>query len=169
MAEALDEAVVTLATRADTRRLGEALAKVLAPGDLVILEGDLGAGKTFLVRTIARKLGVPSSVPVTSPTFELVHELPGRVPIVHADLYRLTPNDSLEELGLVSRIGVDAVVLIEWGMRFESELGRNGLLVEIAHAQGEGRTARLAARGPRGQTLLGLLLSQLSGGLRVPG
>src|SRR5687767_12206225 len=89
-----------LDTRRASRRLGELLASAARPGDLLVLEGDLGAGKTFLVRSIARALGVPSRKPVTSPTFTLVHEHAARIPIVHADLYRLADGDELVELGL---------------------------------------------------------------------
>src|SRR5688500_1791946 len=93
-----------LPTRRATQRLGAALGAALRGGDFVVLEGDLGAGKTFLVRAIARALGVPAAVAVTSPTFALVHELSGRVPIVHADLYRLEEADELVEIGLRDRI-----------------------------------------------------------------
>ena len=106
----------------DTRRLGQALAAALRAGDLLVLEGSLGAGKTFLVQAIARALGVPASQPVTSPTFEIVHEFSGRVPVVHADLYRLEPSQPIDELGLLARIGNDAVVLVEWGERFAAQL-----------------------------------------------
>jgi tRNA threonylcarbamoyladenosine biosynthesis protein TsaE len=137
------------------------LARALEPGDLVVLTGDLGAGKTTLVRSIARGLGVPADVPVTSPTFELVHELPGRMPVVHADLYRLAPGDDLSELGLLPRIGTDAVVLVEWGDKFEAELGDEGLWVNIDLGKGE-RTIVVRGRGRRGQALVQALLPLLS-------
>ena len=72
---------LALPTRRATRRLAAAIGAALAPGDLVVLEGDLGSGKTFLVRGIARALGVPSRVRITSPTFALVNEHSGRMPI----------------------------------------------------------------------------------------
>jgi tRNA threonylcarbamoyladenosine biosynthesis protein TsaE len=146
-----------LPTRRATRRLGAALGALLAPGDLVVLEGDLGAGKTFLVRGIARALGVPPAVPVTSPTFALVHELPARVLLVHADLYRLGGADELGELGLVERVGPDAVALVEWGERFLSELRADGLLVRLARDEASGRRIRITPLGPRGGTLLAAL------------
>lgn len=149
---------LALPTRRATRRLGAALAAALAPGDLVLLEGDLGAGKTFLVRAIARGLGVPSAVRITSPTFTLVHEHAGRLPIVHADLYRLGDPDELVELGLVERIGADAAVLIEWGARFADALGGQGLWVALALAP-QGRRAQLTARGARADALLERLLA----------
>src|SRR5690242_4468615 len=130
MSETAPEAplVQTLRSRADTRRFGHRLAACLRAGDLLLLEGELGAGKTFLTRAIARGLGVPAEVPVTSPTFELVHELPGRLPLVHVDLYRLDAPEALRELGLLDRIGADAVVIVEWGARFADALGPDGLL-----------------------------------------
>ncbi len=143
-----------LQTRRDTRRLAQALARVLEVGDLLILEGDLGAGKTFLVRAIARTMGVPTDVAITSPTFELVHELPGRVPIVHVDLYRLDAPEMLIELGLNERIGQDAVVLVEWGERFSRELGAEGLWVYLLFNSNGSRFARLVSHGPRGEQLL---------------
>ena len=149
-----------LPTRGATRRLGVALAAALAPGDLVVLEGDLGAGKTFLVRAIARAMGVPTDIPVTSPTFELVHELPGRVPILHVDLYRLGAGDALRELGLTDRIGRDAVVLVEWGDRFARELGGEGLWLRLDQAGGMRRCA-LEARGASGARLLEALRERL--------
>lgn len=141
---------VPLPTRRDTRRLGEAFARVLVPGDLVVLEGGLGAGKTFLARAIARGLGVAAHVPVTSPTFALVHELPARVPLVHADLYRLRDVDELSELGLVERIGHDAVVLVEWGARFLPALGRDGVVVRLGMDAAGTRSGELEAIGKRG-------------------
>jgi len=149
---------IALPTRRATRRLGAALAAALAPGDLLLLEGDLGAGKTFLVRAIARGLGVPSAVRITSPTFTLIHEHVGRMPIVHADLYRLGLPDELVELGLVERVGSDAVVLIEWGERFAAALGGEGLLVRLSLIA-EGRSARLEARGARAEALLERMLA----------
>jgi tRNA threonylcarbamoyladenosine biosynthesis protein TsaE len=152
--------------KGDTRRLGKAMAKALRAGDLVVLEGSLGAGKTFLVQVIARALGVPASQPVTSPTFEIVHEFSGRVPIVHADLYRLEPSQPIDELGLLARIGNDAVVLIEWGERFAAQLGGAGVWVHMRLGAGNQRSCELSARGEHGAELLARLRPLLSGALR---
>lgn len=149
--------------RRATQIFGRTVARVLEPGDLVVLTGDLGAGKTTLVRSIARGLGVPPTVPVTSPTFELVHELSGRMPVVHADLYRLASGDDLVELGLLPRIGTDAVVLVEWGDKFPQELGTDALWIEIDLGDNE-RTCVLRGRGRRGQALIRNLSALLSGG-----
>lgn len=144
---------LSLETRRKTRRLGAAIAASLTPGDLMVLEGDLGAGKTFLVRAIARGLGVPAAIPVTSPTFTLVNEHVARIPLVHADLYRLGDADELIEIGLGDRIGQDAAVLIEWGDRFAEALGNEGLWVWLSYSN-PGRTALLEPRGARGSALL---------------
>jgi len=137
------------------------MARVLEVGDLVVLEGDLGAGKTFLVRAIARAMEVPTDIVVTSPTFELVHELPGRVPIVHVDLYRLDAPEMLIELGLNERIGRDAVVLVEWGERFGRELGDQGLWAYLLFNSDGERLARFVPHGARGEQLLDRLMQMM--------
>src|SRR4051794_16265578 len=157
-----NELTVPLHSRGDTRRLGRLLAECLQTGDLVVLEGDLGAGKTFLARSIARGLGVPAAVRVTSPTFDLVHELPARFPVLHVDLYRLDDRESLGELGLSERIGVDAVVLVEWGARFSHALGDDGLWLAIEVDPRGARNCRIAARGERGELLLRRLRETLA-------
>lgn len=157
-----------LSTRGATRRLGRSLGRVVEPGDLILLEGDLGAGKTFFVRALARGLGVPTDVRVASPTFALVHELPGRVPLVHVDLYRLGEVEELDALGLHERIGGDAVVAVEWGARFVDSLSAGEYLSISLTVPGDeaGREAVLEGHGQRGILLLARLQAEL--GARVP-
>jgi tRNA threonylcarbamoyladenosine biosynthesis protein TsaE len=161
-APARQSVALRLRSLRDTARLGRALAQVLTPGELLLLEGSLGAGKTCLVRFIVRALGVPADQPVTSPTFEILHEFRGRSPIVHADLYRLDPREPLEELGLLERIGGDAVVLVEWGERFAAQLGDAGLRVTLELGAGPERRCELCARGARGQKVIDRLIPLLS-------
>lgn len=136
---------IELPTRRDTTRLGARIAEVLAPGDLVLLTGDLGAGKTFLARAIARSLGVPASLAIASPTFTLVQEYDTpRAVLLHVDLYRLRSDDpaktdaEIRRLGLAERRAEGAIVLVEWGEGHERELGGAvALAISLAmHAQG---------------------------------
>ena len=148
-----DCALIPLATRRATIRLAEVLAGALRPGDLIILSGELGAGKTFFARAAARALGVPSDVRITSPTFTLVHQYEARLPLVHADLYRLGETSSVEELGLRELRADGAVLMVEWGGRFARELGGDDLTIELVMRE-KGRVARLTSSGPRGSSLL---------------
>ncbi len=118
-----------------------------------MLSGDLGAGKTFFARALCRALGVPADVPVTSPTFTLVHEYEGRAPLRHADLYRLHDEAELAELGLREQRAEGAVLLVEWGAPYLDALGGDGLLLEIAVSPTGERTARPVSTGPRSQVL----------------
>jgi tRNA threonylcarbamoyladenosine biosynthesis protein TsaE len=145
-------AALELRTARTTRELGAAIAGVLASGDLVVLSGDLGAGKTFLARAIVRALG--STARVTSPTFTLVQEYEATShPVLHADLYRLraTPEGLAAEvraLGLRERRGDGAVVLVEWGEEAVDALGGSPALVVSLAVDPDGRrTATLS--GPK--------------------
>ena len=145
--------MIALPTRRSTTRLARAIAGAAEPGDLVILSGELGAGKTFLVRALLRALGLPGGERVTSPTFALVndYEIRGRK-VAHADLYRLGDASELEHLGLRDRRAEGAVLLVEWGEPYEGALGGDALLVRIE--LGPPRAARLSATGERASRLL---------------
>ncbi len=98
----------------DTGRAGSLLGRYLQPGDIVPLIGCMGAGKTCFVNGVARGLGVPESVPVTSPSFTLINQYDGRIPVFHIDLYRLSGNDSLDDLELDDIFSGGGVLLMEW-------------------------------------------------------
>jgi tRNA threonylcarbamoyladenosine biosynthesis protein TsaE len=151
----VDTLELDLPTRRATRRLGVALGPMLAPGDVVWLEGELGAGKTFFARGLLRALGVPEAVPVTSPTFALVHEHEGRVPIRHLDLYRIDDAGELKELGIDEALD-SAVVVIEWGARLRDAIGARGLEIALV-PRDRGRAARLRALDARARSLLDAL------------
>jgi tRNA threonylcarbamoyladenosine biosynthesis protein TsaE len=167
---------VALPTRRSTARLAREVAAVVGGGDLLLLSGDLGAGKTFFARALCRALGVPASVPVQSPTFTLVHELEGRLPIVHADLYRLRSGEDLRELGLRERLADGALCVVEWGAPYVGELGGEALSITFTigaaggaagpepFGTGEGgRQAVLAGIGVRGDALFRALSAALAG------
>jgi tRNA threonylcarbamoyladenosine biosynthesis protein TsaE len=139
---------IELATRRETMRLGARLARTARAGDLLILSGDLGAGKTFMARAIARTLGVGRDVRVTSPTFTLVHQYQAAVALVHADLYRVGDAHGLIELGLDEMRADGALLVVEWGEPFVGELGGDALVLGLALAE-RGRRAELRSTGPR--------------------
>lgn len=117
-----------LGSRRDTRTLGTRIARALGPGSLVVVSGPLGAGKTFLVRAIARALGVTEDTAITSPTFNLVAEYEVACgALVHADLYRLRDGENARadilRLGLRERRAEGAILVVEWASGFERELG----------------------------------------------
>ncbi len=150
---------VPLPTRRATIRLARALAPLLAPGDLVVLEGDLGAGKTFFTRALGRALGVPRSERITSPTFALVNEhAAGALRLTHADLYRLADSAELDEIGLRDARSEGAVVVVEWGAPHESALGGDACRIRLAL---EPRIAHISPSGPRSETLVSALRGAL--------
>ncbi|HKQ69507.1 MAG TPA: tRNA (adenosine(37)-N6)-threonylcarbamoyltransferase complex ATPase subunit type 1 TsaE [Polyangiaceae bacterium] len=147
--------VLELAHRRATIRLARNLAPFLLPSDMIVLGGDLGTGKTFFVRALCRALGVPPDIDVTSPTFTLVHELPGRLPIVHADAYRLDDEAELLGLGLRETRGEGALLLVEWGEPYLDLLGGEALLVTFEHGASESaRTVTLRGVGRRGAEIM---------------
>lgn len=142
-----------LPTPTATTALAGHLAPLLVAGDLVILSGALGAGKTFFARALCVALGIDARR-VTSPTFSLVHEYRGRLPIAHADLYRLGAEAELEPLGLNEMRDEGRVLLVEWGEPFALALGGDALLLSLALSP---RRATISATGERSATLLGAL------------
>jgi tRNA threonylcarbamoyladenosine biosynthesis protein TsaE len=147
------EKIVRLATRRETTRLGTRIADLLEPGDLVTLSGDLGAGKTFLARAIARQLGVPTDVAIASPTFTLVQEYETKKgTLLHADLYRLRDEDAaktateIRRLGLAERLEEGAIALVEWASGFEHEIGGGAALAVSLLFDGPTRVATMSGR-----------------------
>jgi tRNA threonylcarbamoyladenosine biosynthesis protein TsaE len=129
-------------SEAGTLAMGERVAEMLLPAPkLIVLRGDLGAGKTTLVKGVASALGAAEMEDVTSPTFTLVHEYVGpKVRLFHLDLYRLETERELLTLGLDEMVeSEDALVLVEWGEKFPSVVGRADGEIAIEHAGGDER------------------------------
>lgn len=141
---------ITLAAPEDTHAFGEMIGAVLAAGDLVILDGALGAGKTALTKGIAVGLGVTDLI--TSPTFVIarVHRSarPGGVTLVHVDAYRLAGALELDDLDLDTDL-TDAAVVIEWGQGRAEQLAADHLVVHLVRHADDSRTATLTATGSR--------------------
>lgn len=153
---------VELEDEAATVALGRALAGVLEEGDVIALEGDLGAGKTTFTRGAVHGLAVPKDTAITSPTFALLHQYRGRLPVVHADLYRLGEEIELEELGLDELLEEGSVLFVEWGRKSVWVSSRAVLWIELEIMSDIGRRARLIPHGPRGEAILGALRKQLA-------
>jgi len=115
-----------------TDALGVCLSKVLEPGSLLLLSGDLGAGKTSLTKAIASGLGIEKKT-VTSPSFAIIHEhLNGRLPLVHADLYRLGLHADITETGLEDYLDGKNVVIIEWAEYMKDQLVEMALKIDLS-------------------------------------
>jgi tRNA threonylcarbamoyladenosine biosynthesis protein TsaE len=148
-----DPLILTAATAAELQAIGARLGRALAAGDVLALVGPLGAGKTTFVQGVARGLDVPPDRHVASPTFALVNEHPGRVPLVHADLYRIADPRELDELGLSDAFD-RAAVAIEWLDRFPEAAPAERLTIEIAIAPDGGRRIAFRPSGARAAALV---------------
>lgn len=113
----------------ETRKLAISMAQLIQPGDIICLNGDLGAGKTAFSQGVAVGLGV--EVPVTSPTFTLINEYQGRLPIYHFDVYRLEGSEEMYDIGYEEYFYGQGVCLIEWAQRVESVLPKERLDIFI--------------------------------------
>ena len=133
-------------TPEETASAGEALGRTLGPGDMVALYGDLGAGKTCFVQGLVRGLGVTTQA--TSPTFVLVNEYRGRLPVHHVDAYRTGGLTELIDLGLLDLIDGDGVTLLEWADRAEPLLPARAVRVRIEGLGDEPRAVTI--EDPRG-------------------
>jgi tRNA threonylcarbamoyladenosine biosynthesis protein TsaE len=123
----------------ETRALGLTIAGLLPPYGLVLLIGDLGAGKTTLAQAIAEARGVARAEDVSSPTFSLIHEYGDPISLYHVDLYRLDTPEQARRLGIQDIYDASALVLVEWGERFPELLPENRFEIRIRHA---GESAR---------------------------
>ena len=133
---------VTTHSQQETAAVGLRLAATLKPGSVVLLTGDLGAGKTALVRGLAEGLGVAPD-DVSSPTFTLIQEYRGgRIPLIHVDLYRLNDAREIDELGL-EELGLGSVLAIEWAEKLPRSIA-DAIEVRISHGDGDERTITLS-------------------------
>lgn len=135
-----------------TERLGHAIGRMLQGGETLALFGPLGAGKTALVRGIAQGLGAAPAA-VSSPTFVLIHEYRGRLPLIHVDLYRIHSLPDLESTGLLEYLAGPAITAIEWADRGLTWLPKDRLEIELRHQAVGSRTIRLTATGIRSAAL----------------
>lgn len=144
-----------------TGQLGARLGGLLAPGDLILLDGSVGAGKTTMAQGIARGLGI--SEPVISPSFTIVREYAGRLPLYHIDLYRLAPGSALESIGIEDYLYGDGAVVIEWPDRADTLLPAEQLQIHLHVIGDTKRRIRMVPAGDRTSQLVAQLRRQAFG------
>ena len=144
---------VTTVGADQTRGLGRLLGELATAGLVVLLNGDLGAGKTSFAQGVASGLGVPSSSPVTSPTYTLLNVHYGRIPLYHFDLYRLSRVDDLADLGYDDFAEGDGLTLVEWADRMTHALEAS-IVILIEHLSSQQRKLCFNALDARGRDLL---------------
>ncbi len=137
----------------DTQALGEQLGGLLEAGDIICLYGELGSGKTVLSKGIARGLGVADEERVRSPSFVLIHRYQGRVPMYHADLYRLDGPTDIADIGLREFLAGDGVAVIEWADKLEASLPSERLDIVLAHQDEQTRLITVTPQGARNRQL----------------
>ena len=146
---------------AETRRVGARLGRLLAAGDVLLLQGDLGSGKTMLTQGIGQGLKVRE--PVKSSSFVLMNEYHGRLTLYHTDLYRLNDPSEVAELAL-EEVAAPGVLVVEWPERAWQELPPEHLLVRLEEASAKARTLTLVPRGARYEQIV----TQLAGATKPP-
>ena len=132
---------------AETKKIGEKIGRSLRAGDVVALSGELGAGKTTLVKGIAKGLGVPATEEISSPTFVLIHEYQGREKIYHLDWYRLEKVEGEDRFLVEECFADNAVTLVEWPERAKNLLPRKHLEVRLKHVSEKERRLEVEKRG----------------------
>ena len=142
VARSRDGLDVQLASEEDTARLGRALADLVQPGMVIGLVGPLGAGKTRLVRAIAEALGVDPEA-ISSPTFVLIQEYDGRLPIYHFDAYRLPTHEAFEDLGVADYWDSGGVSLVEWADRVRELLPDDCWTISLCPTGPSARSVRI--------------------------
>ena len=151
-----DDFELIVADEAGTTWFGRVLAKLLQPGQVVALNGPLGAGKTRLVQAVAEALGCTRQT-VNSPTFVLIQEYDGRLPLYHVDAYRLKDSDEFLEIGGDELLASDGACLIEWADRIADVLPRDLLRIDITPTGETERLFKITAAGPRSKAIIDAL------------
>ena len=138
---------ITTRSIGETQDLSQKLGGLVKQPLIIALRGDLGSGKTAFVQGLARGLEVPDGYYITSPTFTLINEYPGRLPLVHVDLYRLEKIDDLEDIGLDELLYDQAVIAIEWSEKLTGRQPAGQLQVTMKIVDDECRELTLNATG----------------------
>jgi tRNA threonylcarbamoyladenosine biosynthesis protein TsaE len=152
---------IELSSLQHTKTLGDVLGRIAQPGDIITLAGSLGAGKTALTQAIGHGLGVDPRIYITSPTFSLLLEYKGRIPLYHMDLYRLGNKSEIESLGLPEYFYNDGLTVIEWPERLGNLMPEERLHINLIISGESSRTAKLTAHGEYWQKKVADILSMM--------
>jgi tRNA threonylcarbamoyladenosine biosynthesis protein TsaE len=131
----------------ETVRLGKRIGRLLNAGDIVALTGELGTGKTHLIKGLAAGTGIRKSSYVSSPSFTFIHEYSGKVPFYHIDLYRLESEKEAEELGLEEYLGSVGITAIEWADKIFARLPQERLLIRLLYVDDHSRSIEISGTG----------------------
>jgi tRNA threonylcarbamoyladenosine biosynthesis protein TsaE len=153
--------IIDLSTLLRTETMGILLGKIAEPGDIITLAGTLGAGKTALTQAIGRGLGLDPRIYITSPTFGLLHEYQGRIPLYHLDLYRLGSEEEIESLGFPEYFYGHGLTVIEWPERLGSLMPAERLHIELIISGETSRTAHLTPHGEHWQKKVADIVSMV--------
>jgi tRNA threonylcarbamoyladenosine biosynthesis protein TsaE len=156
MTEPLSAFKYQITTRSvdDTQKLGEIIGTTVTGGTVLALTGDLGSGKTAFVQGLARGLEVPDDYYITSPSYTLINEYPGRFPLFHVDLYRITDSVGIEDIGLYEILDDNGVVAIEWADRIEQKLLPDSITIHFEITDDDTRKICITAYDLKNVTLL---------------
>ncbi len=135
------EKTIICKTAEEMEKLGRSIGRICVPGSVVSLRGSLGAGKTVLAKGVARDLGIQEAI--VSPTFTLVQEYEGRIPMYHMDLYRITSEEDFQMIGGEDMLYSDGVCLIEWSEVIDDMLPKGTLFIDIKVNEDQSRTVSL--------------------------
>ena len=133
-------------SREQTLEMGRLIGAILERGDIVALIGELGSGKTCLTQGMAKGLGVEENVPVVSPTFTLINEYPGKVPLIHLDVYRLSGPRDLEDMGYEEYFEGGGIIVIEWAEKIRDILPAKTLFISMRYI--DENTREMILEGP---------------------
>ncbi len=145
---------ITTTASKQTQDLGRKIGSLIQSATIIALSGDLGSGKTTLIQGISAGLDVPADYYITSPTYTLINQYPGRLPLFHVDLYRIENPESLHDIGLYDILQENAVIALEWAERLDRSTLTEYIFIEMEFVSDNSRKLTLTASGLKENDLL---------------
>lgn len=154
-----DQIQIATTSSKQTQHLGQKIGSLIRSATIIALSGDLGSGKTTLIQGISRGLDVPAEYYITSPTYTLINQYPGRLPLFHVDLYRIEDSESLHDIGLYDILQENGVIAIEWADKLDGGILTEYISIAMAFVSDDSRKLFLTAYGLKENDLLKKLQS----------